>query len=63
MKKKIDILIIEDFTGERIDVPDHQLLDTGDSEIIITKIHIPDWLGESTETGIHVNIVKDVVET
>jgi hypothetical protein len=65
-KKRIDILIVEDFTqGSSLNsAPPEQIIETETSKIIISRVHLPVWLEEQYEervTGVHV-VVSEIVE-
>ncbi len=65
MKKLVEVLIVEDFSGNRVsqkDIDDlvNKLKDN--SNIIVNRIHLPFWEGDEGLLGMHV-VVRDVAET
>ncbi|MDT7861173.1 MAG: hypothetical protein RRA45_02990 [Saccharolobus sp.] len=67
MGKRVEILIVEDYSGKvKINEQDvkKSLINLTD-DVIITKIHVPQWISNEEESGIlgvHV-IVREIAET
>ncbi len=66
MRKRVEILIVEDYSGNpKIDEVSSSLKELlKDENVVITKLHLPQWTDNEEEdvTGVHV-IVREVAET
>ncbi|BDB97738.1 hypothetical protein [Saccharolobus caldissimus] len=67
MGKRIEILIVEDYSGKvKINEQDvKKSLTNLTDDVVITKIHVPQWISNEEESGIlgvHV-IVREIAET
>lgn len=67
MGKRVEILIVEDYSGKvKINEQDvKKSLTNLTDDVVITKIHVPQWISneeESSILGVHV-IVREIAET
>ncbi len=66
MKKIVELLIVEDFSGNnkvsQKDIEDVINKIKDGSDIIVNKVHLPLWEGNEGLLGLHV-VVRDVAET